>query len=90
VAAVLLLVLAGFRLAATGEVRAGLALVGRSILYRWPPHAGWVRGRARVVQTSRAVGFSHVVRYARGSALGSIWILAKRRYRRMCADIGIF
>jgi hypothetical protein len=69
VAAGPLLAPAGFRLAAPGEVRAGLALVGRSILYRWPPH-GWVRGR--VVRTSRAVGFSHVVRYARGSALGSV------------------
>jgi hypothetical protein len=74
VAAGPLLAPAGFRLATPahghGEVRAGpgLALVGRSILYRWPPH-GWVRGR--VVRTSRAVGFSHVVRYARGSALGS-------------------
>jgi hypothetical protein len=69
VAAGPLLAPAGFRLAAPGEVRAGLALVGRSILYRWPPH-GWVRGR--VVRTSRAVGFSHVVRYARGSTLGSV------------------
>ena len=43
--------------------------MGRSILYRWPPH-GWVRGR--VVRASRAAGFSHVVRYARGSALGSV------------------
>ncbi len=69
VAAVPLLAPAGFRLAAPGEVRAGQALVGRSILYRWPPH-GWVRGR--VVRASRAAGFSHVVRYARGSALGSV------------------
>ncbi len=43
----------------------------RSILYRlsWPS-TGWVRGR--VVRTSRAAGFSHVARYARGSALGSV------------------
>ena len=60
---------AGSRLATPGEVRAGQALVGRSILYRWPAH-GWVRGR--VVRLSRAAGFSHVVRYARGSALGSV------------------
>ncbi len=69
VAAVPLVAPAGFRLAAPGEVRTGRALVGRSILYRWPPH-GWVRGR--VVRASRAAGFSHVVRYARGSALGSV------------------
>jgi hypothetical protein len=31
-----------------------------------------MRRRGRVVRTSRAVGFSHVVRYARGSALGSV------------------
>jgi hypothetical protein len=47
----------------------GKALVGRSILYLWPPH-GWVRGR--VVLLSLAAGFSHVVCYARGSALGSV------------------
>ncbi len=65
---------AGFRLATTAEVLAGAqaALVGRSILYRWPVHRwpvqGWVLGK--VVRVSRAAGFSHVVRYARGSALG--------------------
>jgi hypothetical protein len=58
---------AGFRFAAAAEVLAGAALVGRSILYRWPVQ-GWVLGK--VVRVSRAVGFSHVVRYARGSALG--------------------
>jgi hypothetical protein len=58
---------AGFRLATTAEVLAGAALVGRSILYRWPGQ-GWVLGK--VVRVSRAAGFSHVVRYARGSALG--------------------
>ena len=47
----------------------GKALVGRSILYLWPAHC-WVQGR--VVWISRASGFSHVVRYARGSALGSV------------------
>ena len=58
---------AGFRLATAGEVLAGAALVGRSILYRWPVQ-GWVLGK--VVRVSRAAGFSHGVRYARGSALG--------------------
>jgi hypothetical protein len=53
--------------ATTAEVLAGAALVGRSILYRWPGQ-GWVLGK--VVRVSRAAGFSHVVRYARGSALG--------------------
>ncbi len=37
-------------------------------LYRWPVQ-GWVHGR--VVRVSRAAGFSHGVRYARGSALGA-------------------
>jgi hypothetical protein len=58
---------AGFRLATTAELLAGAALVGRSILYRWPVQ-GWVLGK--VVRVSRAARFSHVVRYARGSALG--------------------
>ncbi len=44
--------------------------MGRSILYRWSPH-GWVWGRVVQALASRAAGFSHVVRYARGSALGS-------------------
>ncbi len=57
---------AGFRLATTAEVLAGAALVGRSILYRWPVQ-GWVLGK--VVWVSLAAGFSHVVSYARGSAL---------------------
>jgi hypothetical protein len=57
---------AGFRLATTAEVLAGAALVGRSILYRWPVQ-GWVLGK--VVWVSRAAGFSHVVCYAWGSAL---------------------
>ena len=60
---------AGSRLAAPGEARTGKALVGRSILYLWPGH-GWVPGR--VVRLSRGTDFSHVVRYARGSALGSV------------------
>ena len=58
---------AGFRLATPAEVLTGAALVGRSILYRWPVQ-GWVLGK--VVRVSRATGFSHGVRYARGSALG--------------------
>jgi hypothetical protein len=53
----------GFRLASSAEALAGKALVGRSILYRWPG-PGWVRGR--VVRVSRAAGFSHGVRYSRG------------------------
>jgi hypothetical protein len=69
VRAVPLLAAAGSRLATLGEVRTGKALVGQSILYLWPLY-GWVRGR--VVRLSRAAGFSHVVRYARGSALGSV------------------
>jgi hypothetical protein len=54
-----------------GEVRTGKALVVRSILYLWPPHC-WVLARGRVIRLSLAAGFSHVVRYARGSALGSV------------------
>jgi hypothetical protein len=57
----------GFRLASPAEAQAGRALVGRPILYRWPVQ-GWVLGK--VVRVSRAAGFSHLVRYARGSALG--------------------
>jgi hypothetical protein len=37
------------------------------MLYRWQVQ-GWVLGK--VVRVSRAAGFSHGVRYARGSALG--------------------
>jgi hypothetical protein len=69
VGALPLLAPVGSRLATPDEVPTGKALVGRSILYRWPTH-GWVQGR--VVRISRAAGFSHVVRYARGSALGSV------------------
>ncbi len=62
-------------MATTAEVLAGAALVGRSILYRWPVQ-GWVLGK--VVRVSRAsqAGFKflHLVRrrrgYARGCALG--------------------
>jgi hypothetical protein len=57
----------GFRLAQSAEALGGKALVRRLILYRWPGQ-GWVQGR--VVRVSRAAGFSHGVRYARGSALG--------------------
>ena len=56
-------------MATPDEVLTGKALVGRSILYLWPAH-GWVQGR--VARISRASGFSHVVRYARASALGSV------------------
>ena len=58
----------GFRLAQSAEALGGKALVRRLILYRWPGQ-GWVQGR--VVRVSRAAGFSHGVRYARGSALGA-------------------
>lgn len=58
----------GSRVATTGEVRSGKALVGQWVLYRWPAE-GWVRGR--VVRVSRAVGFSHVVSYGPTSALGA-------------------
>jgi hypothetical protein len=54
-------------LASPAEAQAGRALVGRQILYRWQVQ-GWVLGK--VVRVSRAARFSHVVRYARGSALG--------------------
>jgi hypothetical protein len=59
---------AGFRLAASSEGLVGPALVGQTVLYRWPVE-GWVRGT--VTARSRAAGFSHVVRYGRASALGS-------------------
>jgi hypothetical protein len=58
---------AGFRLATSAEVLTGAELVGRSMLYRWPVQ-GWVLGK--VARVSWAAGFSHGVRYARGSALG--------------------
>ena len=55
-------------LASPADVLAGAALVGQVVLYFWPSD-GWVRGT--VARRSRAAGFSHVVRYARTSALGS-------------------
>jgi hypothetical protein len=58
----------GFRLAVPAEVVTGQALVGRTVLFRWPT-AGWVRGT--VGRRSRAAGFSHVVRYGPRSALGA-------------------
>ena len=60
---------AGFRLAASSEVLAGAALFGQAVLYLWPGD-GWVRGI--VARRSTAAGFSHVVRYGRTSALGSV------------------
>ncbi len=59
---------AGFRLAASSEGLVGTALVGQTVLYRWPVDV-WVRGT--VTARSWATGFSHVVRYGRASALGS-------------------
>ena len=59
---------AGFRLATSSEALTGTALVGQTVLYRWPGD-GWVRGT--VAGRSRTAGFSHVVRYGRTSALGS-------------------
>jgi hypothetical protein len=59
---------AGFRLADPSEVASGSALVGRTVLFRWPSE-GWVRGT--VARRSRAAGFSHVVRYGPRSALGA-------------------
>ncbi len=59
-------------MAQSAEALAGKALVRRLILYRWPVQ-GWVQGRVvRVTKVSRAAGFSHGVRYARGSALGAV------------------
>ena len=60
---------AGFRVPAQTEALAGTALVGQAVLYLWPDY-GWVRGI--VARRSRAAGFSHVVRYSRASALGSV------------------
>ncbi len=56
-------------MAQSAEALAGKALVRRLILYLWPVQ-GWVQGR--VVRVRRAAGFSHGVRYARGSALGAV------------------
>ena len=60
---------AGFRVAAQTEALAGTALVGQAVLYFWPDY-GWVRGT--VARRRRAVGFSHVARYSRASALRSV------------------
>ena len=49
----------------------GAALIGQAVLYRWPTE-GWVRGT--VARSTRAAGFTHVVRYGRTSALGSVEI----------------
>ena len=58
----------GWRVAALacGEVLSGQALMGRPMLFYWPDEI-WVRGR--VVQVSRAAGFSHVVHYGPQSPL---------------------
>ncbi len=50
---------AGSRLAASSEGLVGTALVGQTVLHRWPAD-GWVRGT--VTARSRAAGFSHVAR----------------------------
>jgi len=56
-------------LAQAVEVRAGKALVGAQVLYRWPAD-GWVQGRVRRV--CRKTGFSHVVGYVSSSPLGAV------------------
>ncbi len=58
---------AGFRLADSSEGLAGTALVGKAVRVE-----GWVRGT--VARSSRTVGFSHVMRYGRASALGSVLV----------------
>ena len=65
---------AGFRLAAPAEVLTGTALIGQTVLYRWPTE-GWIRGtvaiRGTMAAVNRGAGFTHVMRYGRTSALGS-------------------
>jgi hypothetical protein len=60
----------GFRLADSAEAVTGSALVGRTVLFRWPTE-GWVGGT--VGRRSRAAGFSHLrlVRHRPRSALGA-------------------
>ena len=62
---------AGFRLAASSEVLTGTALVGQVVLNCWPVD-GWVRGTVAGRSRAAGPGFSHVVRYGRSSALGSV------------------
>ena len=66
------------RLAAPAELVSGTALIGRSVLFRWPDE-GWVRGK--VARISRAASFSHVVAYGPQSALGSLEV---RRHPTRC------
>ena len=47
----------GWRLAAPDELVSSKALIGRSVLFRWPDE-GWVR--CKVARVSRAAGFLHV------------------------------
>jgi hypothetical protein len=61
----------GFRLAVPAEVVTGQALVGRTVLFRWPTVTAARRGPGTVGRRSRAAGFSHVVRYGPRSALGA-------------------
>ncbi len=55
--------------AATGEILAGRALVGRSVLFHWPED-GWVH--CRVTSVSLAAGFLHVVTYGPRSPLWAL------------------
>ena len=63
----------GWRVAGTGEVLSGPALVGRQVLFNWPDKS-WVRGR--VVRVSRSAGFSHVVHYGPQSSLGALAVVS--------------
>jgi hypothetical protein len=64
---------AGWRMAASSEILAGRALVGRPVLFHWPED-GWVRGR--VARVSRAAGFSHVVTYGPRSPLEALAVVS--------------
>ena len=63
----------GLRMAGTGEVLSGPALVGRPVLFHRPDE-GWVRGR--VVRVGSAAGFSHVVHYGPQSPLGALAVVS--------------
>jgi hypothetical protein len=59
----------GFRLEVPAEVVTGQALVGRTVLFRWPTAArAWSAG-PWAGRRSRAAGFSHVVRDRRWALL---------------------